>query len=212
MKYYIQRQLQQYGPYSMEEVERYMAQGNIVLADLARTEAMTTWMPLSQLIASAQGVTSSPAAPSGPVTPAAPVSMNVAAAAPRYAPVHAAPAAGPMPPDLHWALVLLLGIMTFGIFSLVWLIIECSFVKTIRPASNFILFLVLGLIPFVGIVFVFIGLFKMRDAIQEYYNTVEPINLRLSGVMTFFFAMLYFQHHFSRIAQWKKTGYLSPQG
>ena len=30
--------------------------------------------------------------------------------------------------------------------------------------------------------------------------------------MIFFFAVYYFQHHFSRIAQWKKTGVLAPQG
>ncbi len=45
-----------------------------------------------------------------------------------------------------------------------------------------------------------------------YYNTVEPIGLRLSGVMTFFFNVFYFQHHMSRIVLWKLTGYLSPQG
>ena len=211
MKYYIQRQLQQYGPYSIEEVERYMAQGNIVLTDLARTEAMTNWTPLSQLIASAQGITP-PGMAVAPVTPATPANMSAAAAAPRYAPVYPAGVAPPMPPDLHWALVLLLGMVTFGIFSLVWMIIQCIYVKTIRPASDFVVFLLLGLIPFIGIIFTFIGIFKVRDAIQEYYNTVEPINLRLSGVMTFFFSWLYFQHHFSRIARWKKTGYLSPQG
>ena len=40
---------------------------------------------------------------------------------------------------------------------------------------------------------------------------MEPINLRLSGVMTFFFNILYFQYHFTRIAEWKRTGMLSPQ-
>jgi hypothetical protein len=29
--------------------------------------------------------------------------------------------------------------------------------------------------------------------------------------MTFFFGTFYLQHHFSRIAQWKKTGFLEPQ-
>jgi hypothetical protein len=51
----------------------------------------------------------------------------------------------------------------------------------------------------------------MRSDLEDYYNSVENINLRLSGVMTFFFAILYFQHHFSRIAKWKKTGVLDPQ-
>jgi hypothetical protein len=52
----------------------------------------------------------------------------------------------------------------------------------------------------------------MRSDVEEYYNGAEPINLQLSGVMTFFFAIFYLQHHFSRIAQWKKTGILAPQG
>ena len=62
-----------------------------------------------------------------------------------------------------------------------------------------------------GIVLHLIGIFRMRSSLQNYYNTVEPINLRLSGVMTFFFAVFYFQYHFSRIANWKRTGYLEPQ-
>jgi hypothetical protein len=62
-----------------------------------------------------------------------------------------------------------------------------------------------------GAIIHIIGNFKMRAALQEYYNTVEPISLRLSGVMTFFFSIWYFQYHFTRIANWKKTGYLIPQ-
>jgi hypothetical protein len=42
-----------------------------------------------------------------------------------------------------------------------------------------------------------------------YFNTVEPIALRLSGVMTFFFGILYLQYHMTRIADWKRTGVLS---
>jgi hypothetical protein len=35
------------------------------------------------------------------------------------------------------------------------------------------------------------------------------VGLRLSAAMTFFFNILYFQYHLSRIAQWKKTGQFS---
>jgi hypothetical protein len=55
----------------------------------------------------------------------------------------------------------------------------------------------------------------MRSDIESYYNTTENINLRLTGVgsalLTLFFAVYYFQWHFSRIAKWKKTGVLEPQ-
>jgi hypothetical protein len=58
-------------------------------------------------------------------------------------------------------------------------------------------------------IFLLVGFFSMRSAIQRYYNSVEPIGLRLSGVMTFFFNFLYFQYHFRRIARWKQTGQLT---
>jgi hypothetical protein len=53
-----------------------------------------------------------------------------------------------------------------------------------------------------------VAVFSMRKSISTYYTTVEPIGLKLSGVMTFFFSILYFQYHFSRINEWKKTGHL----
>jgi predicted tellurium resistance membrane protein TerC len=57
-------------------------------------------------------------------------------------------------------------------------------------------------------IFGLMAVFAMRASLVRYYNTVENIGLRLSGVMTFFFSILYFQYHFSRIAQWKQTGRL----
>jgi hypothetical protein len=66
--------------------------------------------------------------------------------------------------------------------------------------------LVVGLLP---AVFAIIGVFGMRRSLVNYYNTVEPIGLQLSGVMTFFFAIFYFQYHFMRIANWKQTGVLT---
>jgi hypothetical protein len=50
------------------------------------------------------------------------------------------------------------------------------------------------------------GHFSLKNALEEYYNSVEPINLQLSGVMTFFFNVIYFQYHLSKIRQWKMTG------
>ena len=259
MRYYIKRDLNEYGPYTLADLQRYVAQGNIVLTDLARSEGMTDWAPVSQILGSIPVAAPPLAAPQPPAaTPAnvyagtpqmpAPVYGQPPVAAPAYAAAPAvvtAPVPGPVPPDFHWALVLVIGFFC-SVFQIVWLFIEASFVKKIRPNSNFMTFLITGLVVTVvsaivayasiiaavannseppaallllcvaaylaGIVLSYVGIFKMRSAIREYYNTVEPINLRLSGVMTFFFNVLYFQYHFSRIAQWKKTGYLQPQG
>jgi uncharacterized membrane protein len=60
----------------------------------------------------------------------------------------------------------------------------------------------------VGMVLMLSAVFGMRRSLIDYFNTVEPIGLRLSGVMTFFFNILYFQYHLSRIAEWKRTGTL----
>lgn len=270
MKYYIKRDANEYGPYTLADIQRYVAQGNIVPTDLARGEGMTNWTPVSQILASAASAPP-PAQPPVPVAgpgysaPAAqPVAMQPSVAQPGamqpayQQPAYQQPGApyaaaagqvvpGPMPPDFHWALVLVISFFC-SVFSTVWLFIEAGFVRKIRPQSGFLGMLIAGIvllfgggfvgyigiiavaasgsndsaiaIPLLlggisylaGIVLYLVGVFKMRDAIQEYYNTVEPINLRLSGVMTFFFAVFYFQYHFTRIAQWKKTGILQPQG
>lgn len=54
------------------------------------------------------------------------------------------------------------------------------------------------------------AIFRMRRGMLDYYNSTEPIRLRLSGAMTFFFSIYYLQYHLSRIATWKKTGQLIP--
>lgn len=56
-----------------------------------------------------------------------------------------------------------------------------------------------------------VAAFQIRRAMVIYYTTVEPIGLRMSGAMTFFFNVLYIQYHNDRIATWKRTGFLQPQ-
>ncbi len=145
------------------------------------------------------------------------------------------PAAGasfPAPPKLHWALVLLFTILTFGIFMLVWIFIQSSWAKKIDPASNattqFIAYLVmfvvsqvlleassaglkaLGLLLMIGsyIVFYF-GAYSIRRSMLAHYNQVEPMQLKLSAAMVFFFSCLYLQYHMTRIARWKAGGSLA---
>jgi len=221
MKYYISRGGQQFGPYTMADLRNYVAQGNILLTDLACGEGQTQWVPVSQLMGG---------------SPAPPQQVPPQSAAPQpvyQQPVYSAPqpvgpgqpapvyqmgvGGGELPPGLHWVLVLLIGCVTCGLFTIVWLFIQASFVKKIRPASNAILLYAIGLaapfaaivvIPFAmrsmgvlplawvlqlgGVVLIIMGHFNMKSAIEEYYNTVEPINLRLSGVMVFFFSVYYF--------------------
>jgi uncharacterized membrane protein YeaQ/YmgE (transglycosylase-associated protein family) len=245
MKYFIRRELNEYGPYTLADLQRYVSQGSILLTDLTRSEGMTEWVPVSQVI----GNIPAPAA-AQPVQPVAPVAAGGTVYGGTGTVYEGSPtnyggqplsgqANGPVPPDLHWALVLLIAIFTCGLFSYAWMIVEAVFAKKIKPASNAFLLIILGIVgifcsafiggmingmthgdssPFSGlvslaaIVVYIVGIFKIKSDLEEYYNTVEPINLQLSGVMVFFFNVFYFQHHYSRIAQWKKTGILQPQG
>jgi hypothetical protein len=247
MKYYIQRQLNEYGPYTLGDLQRYVAQGSILLTDLTRSEGMTDWVPVSQVIGNIPIPVSIP-----PVQPGAPAygggmyGSGAAGygAAPAYvspAPVYNAPVtaiAGPVPPDFHWALVLLLTVLTCSLFGWAWLFVEAAYVRRIDRESNGVLWSVIsfvlvfvswfvngisramdgqpspwaGVLLFAAFILFLVAIFQIRSDLEDYYNIVEPINLRVNGVMTFFFGILYLQHNFSRIARWKKTGVLEPQG
>jgi hypothetical protein len=135
----------------------------------------------------------------------------------------------PAPPDLHWMIVLILTLITLGIFGVIWLFVEAAFVKRIDRKNNALLLYALFVLcwyggttygfisghPAVesffflaGIVLMLIGHFNMLSSLEIHYNRDEPMGLRLSGVLTFFFAVFYFQYHFSRIRRWKRTGVL----
>src|SRR5262249_10034782 len=146
MKYYIQRGVNEYGPYTLAELQRYVAQGNILLTDLCRGEGMTDWAPVSQVIGNIP--VAAPPAPAPAASGAvysAPQATTAYATTAAYGAAPAPVVAGPVPPDFHWALVLLVGFFC-GVFTLVWLLIEASFVRKIRPNNNGMSLLIAGLI------------------------------------------------------------------
>jgi hypothetical protein len=208
MNYFIKRDLQEYGPYTLSELQRYVASGNVLLTDLCHSEGATDWVPVSQVIGNIPVPQAAPAP-----TPAS----IAAAAAARY----------PSPPSLHWGLVLLLGIVTCGIFVWIWALVEANWVRKVQPASKGMILwsfaIVLSFINGVlsqshdngakalgslfslgAIVLWIVGAFSMKNSIEEHYNTAEPLGLQLSGGMTFFFAVFYFQYHFTRINEMRK--------
>jgi hypothetical protein len=237
MTYWIARGGTKQGPYTLEDAQRMLAAGSISPTDLAWKEGMPSWLPAAQVIPAAAG-----APPPAPGFPHSQIPMPGTPGY-GYSQPGAPPVSGPMPPNLHWALVLVLGMIT-GLFTIVWIFLEAGFVKKVDPRSNAIMLLIAGiLLPFgflivMGVVFavnssnaeallplLLLGIpvilaaitchimawFSMRRSLVTHYNTIEPIGLRLSGAMTFFFNVYYFQYHFSRIAQWKSTGVLTPQ-
>jgi hypothetical protein len=241
MSYYIYRGQQQYGPYTLQDLQRYVAEGSITSADQARDETSTDWTTVAQILA----------APTYTPAPQYPPQQPSVYAQPSGVPVPLNPYAQsiPLPPNLHWALVLLISVV-FNPFQLGWMLYQMIWIRNIDKQSKAILYFVIGLViplilmvvgaaiiltsahatgdsPATGasilavlcftlawliaVLFVELAYFNMRRSLLQHYNTVEPIQLRLSGVMTFFFNLYYFQYHMSRIAAWKQTGYLNPQ-
>jgi hypothetical protein len=262
MNYYITRGGQQYGPYSLADLQKYVAAGNILPTDMARSDNMSQWLPVSQILSNIgapqppqPAAPQQPAYPQQPSAPQQPVYSQQPSAPqqPAYSPQPAAPqgygqvpvygqpqavapqqvAGGPLPPGQEWWVILLIGMVTCGIYAIIALFKQAKFVKMIRPASNALQLYTLAFFGYIGLIVLYglgaglrmgailmfapliqlgavivfiLAHFKMKAAIEEYYNTVEPINLRLSGVMVFFFNVYYFQYHFHRIYVWKTTG------
>jgi hypothetical protein len=234
MNYFIKRELNEYGPYSLADLQKYVASGNILLTDLCRSEGLTDWVPVSQVIGNI------PVPVAAPQPPAPAAGTVYGGGAPAYgAPAgYAAPVQQyPPPPNLHWALVLLIAFLTCGIFSMIWLVIQGVWLRKVKPDSKaftyltitavvWVLILVLaivqgvsagalghrppgmqGIVALLDIVLWVLYLFTvftMRSDIEDHFNTAEPIGLSLSGVMTFFFAVFYFQYHFTRINEMKQ--------
>ena len=57
-----------------------------------------------------------------------------------------------------------------------------------------------------GGVLMLCGHYSIKNALEEHFNSVEPMGLQLSGVMVFFFNVFYLQYHLSEIRKWKLSG------
>lgn len=234
MLYHVSRSGQTYGPYTLEDLQKYVASGNVLPTDLARSESMSEWLPVSQILS---GAGSTPVLAAVPPTGYAPQAAYPAQPAGAY----------PNPPNLHWALVLLIGFFTCGIFFFVWMIVQAVWMRKVVPQSKalfyYIAYIVLSVIgnivriavyasmawqrnyagfgvppPSVGLVGLVFALlfaivmlvilelayFDMKRSMELHYNTAEPIGLSLGPIMTFFFGVFYFQYHFTRINEMKR--------
>jgi hypothetical protein len=221
MNYFVKRGEQRLGPYSLAELQQRVATLSILPTDLAQSEGMTDWATISQIIGNI------PAPVPNPVGNVYGGNVYGAATAPGLAAETV-----PLPPNLHWGFVLLLGIVTRQLFNLVWSMILANWARKLDGDNNTLVLvamypagivagisaqiyggqsaaLVGALLTLGGVIAYIIGIFKIKAAMEEYYNSTENIGLKLNGVMTFFFSTIYLQYHVNKIASWKKTGVLS---
>jgi len=213
VQYFVKRGEQRFGPYTLADLQRYVQSGNIALEDVAQSEGMADWMPVSQVLGN---------------IPATAVTSGGAAAAP--APERELV---PLPPNWHWSLILILGLVTRQLFNLIWALVQANWARKLsgdnKPMVLVAMYpagMIAGILMTVffrsdgmaglGAIFILagaivylVGVFSIRAAMEDYYNSTENIGLQLGGVMTFFFSTVYIQYHINKIARWKKTGVLS---
>jgi hypothetical protein len=210
MGYLVKRGDQTFGPYALADLQRYVQSGNVLLDDLAQSEGLTAWVPVRQVLGDIPAVVAS-------ATPA------VAATAVELV---------PLPPNLHWAGLLVLNILTsqmFNLFNIIWAMILANWGRKLSGNNKPMVLVAMypagvisgilavsmhaaglgGFLILCGVVVYLFGIFAIREAMVDYYNSTENIGLTLSGPMTFFFSTVYLQYHVNRIARWKKTGVLS---
>ncbi len=254
MHYQVSRNGQMYGPYTLEDVQRYVASGNVLMSDMVKSEEMPEWIPVSQLLGSqgsggadSAGGSASQAPQAGYAPVAGGSAQGYSQASPQaYQPMGQMAAAGagayPDPPALHWGLVLLFAVLTCGLFQIIWETVQSAWMRKVEPSTKallliagvIVLLLLLGvtagatgysnglahrdggdgtgstgmsalssLINLAYLVLILAWRFVMRASLEKHFNTAEPIGLRLSGVMTFFFGGLYFQYHLTKIKHMK---------
>ena len=209
MDYLVKRGDQSFGPYTLTDLQRYLQSGNILPEDLAQSEGMSDWVPVRQVLGDIPVATVAPATPAVSAPPAQLV---------------------PLPPNLHWALVLLLDAVTRNLFNLIWALVLANWGRKLSGNNKPMVLVAMypagiitgmiaaavtgstalsGIFIFAGLVVYLFGIFSIREAVEDYYNSTENIGLTLSGPMTFFFSTIYLQYHVNRLARWKKTGVLS---
>jgi hypothetical protein len=208
MEYFVKRGEDRFGPYGLSDLQRYVQSGNVLVDDLAQSEAMEDWVPVAQVL--------------GDIPSVAPAGDAVWVPEPRLL---------ELPPNWHWSIVLILGIVTRQLFNLIWAMIQANWARKLcgnnKPMVLVVMYpagMITGILTTIlfprsaplGAVFIFggaivylFGVFSIRSAVEDYYNSTENIGLTLSGVMTFFFSTVYIQYHINRLARWKKTGVLT---
>jgi hypothetical protein len=206
VNYFVTREGQQYGPYTLSDLQRYVGTGEVLLTDLATSDALTEPVPVSQIVGNIA---------------ATPTSFSSASAS--------ALAVYPDPPNLQWGLVLLFSVLSCGLFTMAWDLVQAAWMKRVEPTSKAIfyygagaaaIFCIFGVSfvtafnhtgpsPLVSLfqlassVLFLVGRFSLKSSLEDHFNGAEPIGLSLSGVMTFFFGGIYFQYHINDIVRRK---------
>ena len=207
MEYFVKRGDQRFGPYSLSDLQHYVQSGDVTLEDFTQSEGMADWVPVSLVLGDIPAMA---VAGGGTAVAIVPETQLV-----------------PLPPNLHWSIVLILGVITRQLFNLVWALLQGNWARKLSGDNKPLVLVAMypagmvagvltillfrfaalgGLFIIAGAIIYLVGMFSIKAAMEEYYNSTENIGLQMSSVMTFFFSTVYIQHRINAIARWKKTG------
>ncbi|MCC6130534.1 MAG: hypothetical protein IT186_11460 [Acidobacteria bacterium] len=225
MKYFVLREGREFGPYDADELRRYTGEGRISPSDGIR-EAGTSGRQFGS-VHEVLGTLGAPSLHPGGPDPASPYAAPATWQSLERMPggFQATPSGIPVPPSMQWWVLLLITFATCGIFAIVRMFTQANYAKKVDPANKSTLYYALYLVSaalnqaltiggaaggqklesmplillslalsFAGIAFILLGHFKLRASLEKAFGTP------LSGVMTFFFNVFYFQYHMHRVA------------
>ncbi|HWZ52637.1 MAG TPA: GYF domain-containing protein [Granulicella sp.] len=190
MHYHVSRGGQTYGPYTLADLQRYVASGHILLSDLAKSDDMPDWVTVGQILSPAEP--SVPAAPTEPAwqqpapqTPPQPYAASTPAYAAPQPPSYTTANLYPDPPNLHWALVLLFDLLTCGLFQLVWNFVIAAWLKRVQPNTKAVLYYAIGY----GLLVIYSGL-SFPIYLAHHLDTHPHFGAGLLGLAAWIFRLL----------------------
>ena len=126
----------------------------------------------------------------------------------------------PLPPRWHWAIVLVLGIVTVGIFLDIWLIVQAVWVRKHDPSNRALQLTIVSIIVSVlaeilnslhatvqvtaaafviSLILALIPTFMVRDALAAYLSRAWGRPVYLGSFLTLILGPIYLQYHMNRL-------------
>lgn len=234
-KIWIAQNGERSGPFPVDDVRQWLTEGRYDAHTLAWRKGMAEWAPLFSLFPERPATaTPPPPRPSAVFEAQDRPAVTHVLDEPTYAQRAAAePADDDLPPapSMHWGVVLLLGIVTLGIFAVVWPFIQANWVRKIDADSKATLWLGLGigclvvgealsvgnphsalggLFTLAYVVLFVVAYFGMAGSIRR---KLAPYGLpvEIGGITLFFFNTLYLQGQLRWISRWQQTGATQPK-
>lgn len=137
----------------------------------------------------------------------------------------------PVPPSLHWAIVLVLSLVTFGLFGFFWMFRQAWFARKLNPDNRAVLFFAIAFLlalfstllrtvvaitvarggeaTDLGTVGMVLWMFQVFAIISGFLQIRETLmayyGVRLNAALTVVFNVFYIQHHLTQLANASQT-------